>query len=152
MRSRWATCVALSISLEAIATTSVQSPCCIAGITLVTPILAVLRIPQRTFRFMLYSVLDRCVPHIRGSGRRASIDTRRPLLEHFAHSVVSRFRQVFLIEKQRPSLRSFRVTRNPTVLVREPPRLESGAAPLLQTGLCHEPIDVRLTRQVCLVQ
>src|SRR5579863_164676 len=44
----WAACSAEARSREAIATTSLHSPFCIAGTTLFTAIEAVLRIPHRT--------------------------------------------------------------------------------------------------------
>src|SRR5260370_5229446 len=56
MPNRAAAWRAFSGSLEAMATTSDHSPRCMAGITLAVPILAVLRIPQRTFLRMLNSL------------------------------------------------------------------------------------------------
>ena len=53
MPSRSAASLAFDSEREAMATTSVNSPLCIAGITLTTPILAVLRMPQRTFRIVV---------------------------------------------------------------------------------------------------
>src|SRR5581483_3189521 len=49
MPSRRAASCALSRLREAIALTSQYVPCCIAGMTFATPMLAVLKMPQRTF-------------------------------------------------------------------------------------------------------
>src|SRR5882762_338032 len=52
---RWPACVALLRSLEAMAEISDQWPRCIAGMTFSMPMAAVLRIPQRTLRFICLS-------------------------------------------------------------------------------------------------
>src|SRR6267142_2708315 len=68
-------------------------------------------------------------------------------LKNFSQSVVSRFRRVELVEKQRLSLRPFCVTGNPTVFVSESPGLKSGATRPLQAGRSNESVDISLPRQ-----
>src|SRR5437899_629662 len=53
MPSRVAAACALARSREAMAVMAQYSPRCIAGTTFSVPMLAVLRIPQRTFRIVL---------------------------------------------------------------------------------------------------
>src|SRR3569833_2031464 len=70
---------ALARSREAIAVTVVNRPCCMAGSTFLRPILAVLRIPQRSFSDMerILARFDRCVRFEDAGFPFAFLSTRR---------------------------------------------------------------------------
>src|SRR5216684_8341070 len=78
--------------------------------------------------------------------------TRHPLFQRSQQTIVSGLWRVVPVEQQPVSLCSLRVAGNPTILVRESPSLEGSAARMLKTGRCDEAVDVRLSRQVRLVQ
>src|SRR5438094_2548867 len=93
MPNRAAAWRAFSGSLEAIATTSDHSPRCMAGITLAVPILAVLRIPQRTFLRMLNSLSQ-----LASAERYHTSVNRRTLLSAAAGAVLGQAASLPIID------------------------------------------------------
>src|SRR5260370_32750538 len=70
MRSLRATSSAFFPSREAMATISLHSPACMPGITLRTPMPAVLRIPHFTFLLLTASLLGPAIPFYHAFRRR----------------------------------------------------------------------------------
>src|ERR1043165_7632832 len=76
----------------------------------------------------------------------------RARIESFDDGFVSWLGRVVLVEEESRSLLAFRPVRNPTVFIREAPRLKSRASRLLKAGGCQKAVDVRLLREFRLIQ